>query len=156
MSKYLVLFLLACVGMGSVQAQSSLQKSIDKKDYKAVQQWNGEVNQPFVSEGQSLTALSYAAIQGDAEMLGLLLKKGAKVNQITDGRDALMFAAKGGNMECVQILLNSGADAMNESREGLTARDYAVQAGHTDVSLLLDNQMKKAIEQMKASKKSKK
>jgi ankyrin repeat protein len=86
-------------------------------------------------------------------MVSLLLKKGASATQSAGGYDALMHAARGGNSECVDLILATGVKVMNESKEGLTARDYAVQAGHTDIAVKLDKLMQAEIERIKASRK---
>ena len=55
-------------------------------------------------------------------------------------------------LECVNLLLNSGANVLNENKEGRTARDIAVNAGHTDVALILENAMKVITDNAKAKK----
>jgi len=136
-----------------LSAQSSVQSALDKKDYRSVQKMGKEVNQAFETEGMTITPLSYAALKGDAEMVSLLLKKGASASQTAGGFDALMHAARGGNSECVDLILAAGVKVTNESKDGLTARDYAVQAGHTDIAVKLDKLMNAEIEKMRAARK---
>ncbi|MBK6354481.1 MAG: ankyrin repeat domain-containing protein [Saprospiraceae bacterium] len=88
-------------------------------------------------------------------MVSVLLKKGASAKTLVDGQDALMFAAKGGNRECVDLILAAGANVMNESKEGRTARDFAVQAGHSDIAITLEQEMQKVVNQAKAKRNKK-
>lgn len=155
MSQIIQLFMIVLLVSSVLSAQSNVQKAIDQKDYKTVQKLNKELNLPFESEGIKLSPLSYASIKGDAEMVSLLIKNGAKVGLISEGYDALMYAAKGGNLECVQILINAGADVLNESVEGMTARDYAVQAGHSDVAVYLNEQLSASLEKRRAAARTK-
>lgn len=147
-------FVLGIIVSMECMAQQAMLSAIDQKNYTTVQSLatSSDVNQPYEIEGQKLTALSYAALRGDIEMVNLLLQKGALVAPIVDTRDALMFAAKGGNREIVELLLNKGANVMNESREGKTARDYAVDAGFVEISVILETEMKKIREQARARK----
>ncbi len=147
-----LLVLISLVLSLELVAQSPVLKAIDKKDFSAIQNLASsiDINQPLEAEGQKMTALSYAALRGDIEVVNLLIKKGALVTPMTDTRDALMFAARSGNKEIVELFLSKGANVMNESKEGKTARDYAVDAGHVDISVLLQSEMNKIREQAKA------
>ena len=44
---------------------------------------------------------------------------------------------------------------MNESKEGRTARDFAVQAGHSDIAITLEQEMQKVVNQAKAKRNKK-
>lgn len=52
--------------------------------------------------------LTIAAKNGDSEMLGILIKKGADVN--ISNESALRAAARNGHKDCVELLINNGAD----------------------------------------------
>ncbi|MBK7882054.1 MAG: ankyrin repeat domain-containing protein [Saprospiraceae bacterium] len=155
LSKLLFSCLAVFVSVSFLAAQNNYQTAIEKKDIRTVQKSDVDVNAAFVSEGQRLTPLSYAAVRADAEMVSVLLKKGASAKTLVDGQDALMYAAKGGNKECVDLILAAGANVMNESKEGKTARDFAVQAGHTDIAIALEQAMQKVVDQAKAKRNKK-
>jgi ankyrin repeat protein len=48
-----------------------------------------------------------------------------------------MWAANLGSIECVQYLIESGADTALTSAEGKTAYDYAVEKGYEEIAQLL-------------------
>jgi ankyrin repeat protein len=81
------------------------------------------------------TALMWAANGGHAEVVKLLLEKGADVNvkRIGDGITALAVAAQNGHTELVNLLLEKGAEVNAKSSTGVTALILASQNGHTDV-----------------------
>ncbi|MCC6815783.1 MAG: ankyrin repeat domain-containing protein [Saprospiraceae bacterium] len=149
-----LIVLISMLASSQLISQNAVLTAIDQKNYANLQNLASSVdlNQPIEIDGQKLTALSYAALRGEIEMVNLLIKKGALVSPITDTRDALMYAAKGGNMEIVELLLTKGSNVMNESREGKTARDYAVDSGHVEISVLLQSEMNKIREQAKAKR----
>ena len=88
--------------------------------------------------GYDYTALMYAAQNGHADCVGLLLKKeGGMKNK--GGWTALMSAAQNGHTECVKLLLEKEAGMQNNY--GWTALMGAVENGHTDcVKLLLERE----------------
>jgi ankyrin repeat protein len=67
-------------------------------------------------EFNNQTALSYAAEKGDAVGVEALLKHGAKANTSDrdDGKAPLRMAIKSGNIECVRMILEAGADPLNK------------------------------------------
>jgi ankyrin repeat protein len=73
----------------------------------------------------SLTALAYAAKQGQVEDAKILIANGANVN-FESGETPLYMAVMGTHREMVELLLASGADA-NQRVRGLTPLDYAKQ-----------------------------
>jgi len=85
------------------------------------------------------TALHYAAQQGNAEIVKLLIEKNANVNVEEEGQRALMIAAHGGHSEIVKILLNANADVDVQNWLGSTALIDAARDGHAEiVKMLLD------------------
>ncbi len=151
-SLFILLFL---TGFVSSYGQNPLIDAINSKNYALAQKTiekGTNIDQPIEVDNQKMTFLSYACLQGDVEMVQLFLKKGALVTPITEGKDALMYAAQGGNREIIELLLNKGASVMNESKEGLTARDYARKAGHQEIEALLASEMKIIMDQARAKR----
>lgn len=80
--------------------------------------------------GRGWTPLMLAAAEGFAAQVRTLLKWGADVDAADeDGRTALMLAAGQGfeTEEKLRALLDAGADARRQSRDGMTALDYALE-----------------------------
>lgn len=58
-----------------------------------------------------ITALHYAAAEGNSESIKVLLEFGAKVNILNSYNDTpLDFAVRGGHFECAALLIQSGAE----------------------------------------------
>ena len=70
----------------------------------------------------------WAAYQGDALSVDVLLKHGANVNVKDDvGLTPLHWAVVRGNRVCIRRLLEQGAEINAKDNEGRTARDMAVE-----------------------------
>jgi len=92
-----------------------------------------------------MTPLMLAAGNGQTEVAGLLIERGAAVNfEAAIGGTALHFAAKGGHLDCVKLLLAHGADlgiadnyfgtplgaaTMNRSSNCIAVMDYLLRSG---------------------------
>lgn len=79
-------------------------------------------------------------------ILDLYLPEASNVPTVTlPRRTALQCAAYSGFLECVQILLEAGAEVNLQDDEGITALHWAASAGHlATVSLLLNSGMWKS------------
>ncbi|XP_059747424.1 ankyrin repeat and SOCS box protein 3 isoform X3 [Bos taurus] len=86
-------------------------------------------------------ALHQASFQGNAEIIKLLLKKGAnKECQDDFGITPLFVAAQYGKLESLSILISSGADVNCQALDKATPLFIAAQEGHTEcVELLLSS-----------------
>ncbi|MDR2154636.1 MAG: ankyrin repeat domain-containing protein [Burkholderiaceae bacterium] len=84
------------------------------------------------------TPLHYAATGGNVEVIGLLLKHGARLEaRSPNGSTPLMMAARYGSLEAVQALLRAGADPRLRNETGMDALDYAVSGQRVDAVELL-------------------
>jgi ankyrin repeat protein len=96
-----------------------------------------------VVPGFPTTYLITAAANGSLDLVKLLLKYKAQVNQ-PDGfkGTALMAAAGKGNQAIVELLLASGADARTKDDDGEDALALAKKSGNPAVVTLLEQKLK--------------
>jgi ankyrin repeat protein len=79
------------------------------------------------------TPLHRAVIGNHADIIALLVSKGARINQAdVNGMTALHYAAcvDGGSDQVIKALLAAGADPLRKDKEGKTARDMAQECRH--------------------------
>ena len=113
----------------------------DVKDVSALVAKGADVNAP---QGDGMTALHWAAMNGSTELAALLLQAGANPNPSTrvGGYTPLLLAAKQGHGAVVGALLEGGATAATATDNGTTALMFAAQSGDVrSVELLLDRKV---------------
>lgn len=94
------------------------------------------------AQGDGMTALHWAALNGDAELASMLLYAGANVGAKTriGGYTPLHLAAQIGNANVIAPLVASGAQVAVATATGATALMQAAHSGSTDsVRILLEN-----------------
>lgn len=80
------------------------------------------------ADSQGHTPLMWAAYQGDAISLDLLLAHGADVHRVDDaGLTPMHWAVVKGNRLCIRKLASTGADLLAKEESGKTPRDLAVE-----------------------------
>lgn len=85
--------------------------------------------------GKSWTALHYACAGPQAATVQLLLKRGAALNALSpNGTTPVMMAARYGSEDAVDALLKAGADLQLRNDLGLSAADFARQAGRDSLA----------------------
>jgi ankyrin repeat protein len=98
-----------------------------------------EVNRP------GWTALHYAAVSGSNDILRMLLEKNAALDaRSPNDTTPIMMAVYVGHIHTVKLLLDAGADATLKNDQGLTAIDFAKNAGRADIVEGLTYRLKKA------------
>jgi ankyrin repeat protein len=110
----------------------------DRDAVRALLKQGVDVN---AAQGDGMTALHWAARQGDAELAQMLLYAGANVKASTriGGYTPIVLAAQNGSAPVVDLLLKAGADAKAPTSNGTTPLMLAASAGSADaVTLLLD------------------
>ncbi|MBP3546584.1 MAG: ankyrin repeat domain-containing protein [Alphaproteobacteria bacterium] len=90
-------------------------------------------------------AFSIAIENGHTEIVELLLKNGAEINETDEiGNTALMYAAENGHKEIVKLLLDNGANIKARNEDGDTAKTLALKNKHYDiVDLIFEYEEKK-------------
>src|SRR6516164_1061607 len=86
------------------------------------------------SQGDGMTALHWAALNGNAEMAQLLIYAGATVKATTriGSYTPLYLAAQYGHAKVLDVLLKSGADAKAPAIGGVTPLMMAASSGDPD------------------------
>jgi uncharacterized protein len=86
------------------------------------------------AQGDGMTALHWAAMNGDAEVVAMLVHAGADLKAATriDAATPLLLAAENGHSAVVRALLDAGADANAADASGTTALMFAAGAGDVD------------------------
>ena len=104
---------------------------------------------PDTEVQEGMTAMIRASMEGNVEVVKILIKQGADVNHVNKkGQSALMWAAGGcGTVTIGVILLKEGANFKAKDTEGLNAQAYATDANNEAFGdLLMAARMKGAIE----------
>src|SRR5499433_153735 len=103
---YLTSFLVAAAG--DTRVADAAQKG-DKDTVRSLIRQAVDVN---AAQGDGMTALHWAALNGDAELAQLLLYAGASVKATTrlGGYSPLFMAAKSGHAPVIDVLLSSGSN----------------------------------------------
>ena len=85
------------------------------------------------AQGDGMTALHWAAMKDDADLVQTLLFAGANVRATTrlGAYTPLILAARNGSATAIAPLLKSGADANSATTNGTTALMLAAASGHT-------------------------
>lgn len=88
------------------------------------------------------TALHYAAAVGDEQIIAVLLEHSAYIDAESPNKTTpLMMAARKGDLAPVRLLVQEGADLALKNLLGLTALDFAKEAGMNEVAKYLQQQM---------------
>ena len=127
---------------GTPRGESPVADAAMRDDVVAVRALladGADVNTP---RGDGMTGLHWAALNGNAEIAGLLIGAGADLESATriGAHTALHVAAKEGNGEIVAILAEAGASVGAVTGTGATALHFAAAAGDVRaVSALLEH-----------------
>ena len=111
----------------------------DREAVKTLLTGGADVN---AAQGDGMTALHWAARNGDAELTQMLLFAGANVKATTrlGGYTPLMMAAEQGHATVIAALVSGGADAKAANALGTTALMLAAQSGNPQaVTTLVEN-----------------
>jgi uncharacterized protein len=98
---------------------------------------SGDSN-PNQTDEESRTALHYAAINGNSEIIAILVKAGTKLD-VADalGNRPLHLAAERNQTEAGELLLAAGAEVDPQNHDGMTPLMIAASRGGTQLVLAL-------------------
>lgn len=94
----------------------------------------GNDHNPNQTDDQSRTGLDCAAMNGNLQIIALLIKANAKLDQ-TDpfGNTALHWAADRSQTEAAKLLVDAGATVDAQNRNGMTALMIAASRGNLEL-----------------------
>jgi len=106
-------------------------KAKDAAAVKALLKNGADVN---AAQGDGMTALHWAATNGDAALTQMLLSAGANIRATTrlGGITSLHMASQGGHAAVVAALIAAGADTNGVTSTGATSLMLAARSGSTD------------------------
>jgi uncharacterized protein len=136
-SEFLIIVLLAATPADTRVADAAMRG--DRPAVDALLKQNVDINPP---QGDGMTALHWAALRDDLDMVNLLLSAGASVKAATrNGAITPLFLACGnGNPAILEGLLKAGAGANSVNANGTTPLMTAASSGQPDaVKILLDH-----------------
>ena len=136
--------LLAATLIASLHAapSSPVADAAAAKDVATVRKLLKEGVDVNAAQGDGMTALHWAALNGDAELASMLLYAGANLGAKTriGGYTPLHLAAQVGNASVIAPLIAAGAPVAAATTTGATALMQASHAGSADaVRMLLEN-----------------
>jgi ankyrin repeat protein len=142
-SKLFALILSAALATSlSASGPSDIANAAMAKDTAAVRKLLKEGADVNGSQGDGMTALHWAALNGDAELASMLLFAGANVGAKTriGGYTPLHLAAQVGNAAVIAPLVSAGAQVGALTATGATALMQAAHSGSTEsVRILIEN-----------------
>jgi ankyrin repeat protein len=142
-SKLLALILTAALSTSiGAAGPSDIADAAMAKDAVAVKKLLKEGGDVNGAQGDGMTALHWAALNGDAELASMLLVAGANTGAKTrlGGYTPLHLAAQVGNAGVIAPLVAAGAQVGALTATGATALMQAAHSGSTDaVRILLEN-----------------
>ena len=120
-----------------VKARTNVRHELVNSGADGTQRLTSDRSDLFEEDQGGFTPLLFAARAGDAGSAGLLIEKGASVNDAAPtGATALVVAAHSGQPEVAKVLLDHGADP-NASDAGYTALHAAILRGDMDLVKVL-------------------
>jgi uncharacterized protein len=125
----------------SAAADASVADAASRGDLKEVSTLLSKGADVNSAQGDGMTALHWAAMNGAADLATVLLRAGANPNPATrvGHYTPLLLAARHGHGAVVEALLVGGANVSAATDNGTTALMFAAQSGHVRaVELLLD------------------
>jgi len=138
-SALIALLLTIAVSAAGTAPVADAAMARDREAIKTLLKNGADVN---AAQGDGMTALHWAARNGDAELTQMLLFAGANVKATTrlGGYTPLMMAADQGHATVIAALLSGGADAKAANALGTTALMLAAQSGNAQaVTTLVEN-----------------
>jgi ankyrin repeat protein len=136
---------LAVLGASAARAQLNINpfsayydnvaRAAAKNDAETVRQLvGGGSGNPNQVDDQSRTGMHYAAMNGNLQIMAILIKADAKLNPAdTLGDTPLHLAAERNQTEAAKLLLDAGAEIDPQNKDGMTPLMIAASRGNLDL-----------------------
>jgi ankyrin repeat protein len=123
--------ILSSIGLHASSDVADAAKARDAAAVKALLKNGADVNG---AQGDGMTALHWAASNGDAALTQMLLSAGANIRATTrlGGITPLLMASQAGHAQVVATLLAAGGEANSATATGATALMLAARSGNTE------------------------
>jgi ankyrin repeat protein len=120
-------------------SESSVADAAKARDIAAVRALLKQGADVNAAQGDGMTALHWAATQGDPSLAQMLLSAGANVRATTrlGGLTALHMASQAGQAQVAAVLIASGADPNLATTTGATSLMLAARSGSVDTATRL-------------------
>jgi uncharacterized protein len=122
-------------------ARATVADAAQRGDREAVRALLKDAADVNAAQGDGMTALHWAALNGDPELAQMLVYAGANVKAVTrlGHYTPLFLAAREGKPRAIPVLVKAGADPTQTTATGTTALMVAAQSGSlATVQALLD------------------
>ena len=129
------------VGLNASIADSPIADAASRGDREAVKALLKNAADVNAAQGDGMTALHWAAMNGDAELAQLLIVAGANIKATTrlGSYTPLYLASRHGHGRVIQALIKAGADVKTGTANGTTPLMVAAASGDIDaVRALID------------------
>lgn len=123
----------------NIYGASALVMASSSSDMAYVEQLLKKGANPNIKFNQkNFSILMDAAMEGNAELISILLNYGANIDEVDNtGKSALIYAAVEGHKEVIEILLKNGANSKIKDLKNLSAMDYLILNKHKSLYDLL-------------------
>jgi ankyrin repeat protein len=113
----------------------NVSRAAAQNDVDAVRKLvGGGSGNPNQADDQSRTAMHYAAMNGNLQIIAILIKADAKLNPVDPlGDTPLHLAADRGQTEAAKLLLDTGAQVDPQNKDGMTPLMIAASRGNLEL-----------------------
>src|SRR6185436_3379861 len=142
MRRIVTIGLVVALSIGIRAAESPVADAAARGDREAVKSLLKSAADVNAAQGDGMTALHWAAMNGDADLAQMLIVAGANIKATTrlGTYTPLYLASQQGHAKVIEALIKAGADLKAGTPNGTTPLMVAAASGEVDaVRVLVDN-----------------
>ncbi|WP_299441706.1 ankyrin repeat domain-containing protein [uncultured Aquimarina sp.] len=110
--------------ISSVSFASEERMAIDSHDYELIT--------------YKVSPFCMAIVKGDLDTVKKMIELGSDVNEMSDGKTPLMYAARYNRVDIIKLLVKKGANIKARDRKGNTAMKFAKLSNAKEAIALLE------------------